>query len=115
MNQDKRLKSMSPDENDFGPEAIDSSIDELSKQKANLEHIKELLLSLEDKADVYVDDADDSNLIHVTVKADRPLDEMKKIAGISQTLIGDTLRPPEIVYNFEDEEYKLDKKFRTKR
>lgn len=106
---------MSPAEEDIGVEALDASIEKLDHKKTTLRKLKHILEEAPEDIDLYVEDARDSAKIHVIIKADEIVDVMEKLAWMDFTLQGEKSRPSIIEYNLKEEQYILDKKFRTDR
>lgn len=106
---------MTEPDDETGPDALDSSIDKLGNQMDTLRHVQDLLKSAEQKADVYVEDRHDSAQIHVIIKADEPIDEMRQLARIGLSLQGEKSRADNLEYDLDKNHFKLEKKFRIDR
>lgn len=82
---------------------------------STLKSLQSILEDLDEKTDLTVIDEPDSAMIEVTVKAPEPVAGMQKVANLDRFLQGQAHNPDDIVYDHENDQYKLKTKFRTDR
>lgn len=99
---------------EFGPVAVDQSIEVFELKLETLKRVKELCQELNEKTTITVHSPYDSYGINITVKADEPLEEMQELAGVDHMLQGEAHNPDNIEYDYEEEKFILDTKFKTR-
>lgn len=108
---------MPPQEEDLGVDAIDRSIEQLELKLETLKEVQDILYDLEEDDDVKLSviDEENSHVIEVIISADEPIDNMRAIANTDSGLKGDAFNPDDIIYDYEDETYRLKTTFNINR
>lgn len=113
----ERDKTMSEQNKHIGPESLDKSIEKLETQLQTLQELQDVFFRLDDSDDVdlHVVNKPDSHQMDVTVVADEPVEEMEIIASAHRGLQGEATKSDDIIYDHEDDVYRLTTKFQTDR
>jgi len=106
---------MSEDNSYIGVDNIDDRIEEQERKTGRLKTLKGVLNDTRESTYVYVEARPDSPTIHVILKSAVVTDTMKALARMGSNFKGSKSKSDRLEYDIEEQEYILDKKFRTNR
>lgn len=105
------------DDSNSGVEAIDQSIEHLQLKLNTLKTVQETLNTLENKlteaGELTVVDANNDGYVQVTIRSKEMYDEIKELANTSESLVGESYCPANIIYDPNTETFSLERNFRV--
>lgn len=94
------------EENETEADRLDHSIEYLENKLETIKQIKSLVKELEEIGDVVVNNPKDSRHIEIYAETDEPVSELIELSQLEVTVSDN------IIYNPEDETFKIKKNFR---